>query len=60
VNGKRNTPSDLAVTSVRIERDKLEAFKALAAAERRSVSQHLRYLIDQSITEAEQRDGVAA
>lgn len=44
---------EIAVTSVRIEKDKLDAFKALAAANRRSVSQELRWLIDQAIAEKE-------
>jgi hypothetical protein len=41
--------SEIAVTSVKIERDKLDAFKQIAAAERRTVSQQLRYLIDRCI-----------
>lgn len=47
-----NPPSentDLAVTSIRIEREQLEAFKQVAAAHRRSVSQELRWVIDQHI-----------
>ena len=44
---------DMAVTSVRIERDRLDAFKAVAAANRRSVSQELRWLIDQHIDGAD-------
>jgi hypothetical protein len=47
---------DVAVTSVRIERDKLEALKQVAAAERRSVSQQLRWLIDRCLEEAERNE----
>lgn len=42
-------PAEIAVTSVRIERDKLDAFKDVARANRRSVSQELRWIIDQHI-----------
>lgn len=48
-----STPAGLAVTSVRIERDKLDRFKQVADAHRRSVSQELRWLIDQAIEEAD-------
>lgn len=48
-NATTPTNSDLAVTSVRIERDKLDAFKRVADANRRSVSQELRWLIDRHI-----------
>jgi hypothetical protein len=41
--------TDLAVTSIRIEREQLDAFKQVAAAHRRSVSQELRWVIDQHI-----------
>lgn len=41
----------IAVTSVRIERDRLDAFKAVAEANRRSVSQELRWLIDRHIAD---------
>lgn len=40
---------NLAVTSIRIERDRLEAFKRVAEANRRSVSQELRWLIDRHV-----------
>ena len=43
----------LAVTSVKIEVDKLDAFKQIAAANRRSMSQELRWLIDRHIEAAE-------
>lgn len=42
-------PAAVAVTSIRIERDKLDAFKRVAGANRRSVSQELRWLIDRHI-----------
>lgn len=45
-------PAEIAVTSVRIEREKLDAFKAVAEANRRSVSQELRWLIDRHVAEA--------
>lgn len=45
-------PKSVAVTSVRIEQDKLDAFRKVAEAERRSVSQQLRYLIDRAIEDA--------
>jgi hypothetical protein len=44
-------PRGLAVTSIRIERERLDAFKRIAASNRRSVSQELRWLIDRHITE---------
>lgn len=43
----------MAVTSVRIERDRLDAFKLVAEANRRSVSQELRWLIDRHIESSE-------
>ncbi len=46
--------SGLAVTSVRIERSRLAAFKRVAEANRRSVSQELRWLIDRHIEAAEE------
>lgn len=44
-----NATSNLAVTSIKIERDRLDALKRVAAANRRSVSQELRWLIDRHI-----------
>lgn len=44
----------LAVTSIRIERERLEAFKQVAAANRRSVSQELRWVIDRHIESHEE------
>lgn len=46
----------MAVTSVRIERDRLEAFKRVAAANRRSVSQQMRWLMDQCIEDHDDND----
>lgn len=46
---EREARSDLAVTSIRIERDRLEAFKRVAEANRRSVSQEMRWLIDRHV-----------
>lgn len=54
--GSATTEPTLAVTSVRIERDKLERFRELAAANRRSVSQELRWLIDRAIAERQQQE----
>lgn len=51
--------SDIAVTSVRIEREKLDSLKVIAAGERRSVSQQLRWLIDQAIAEADAEKATA-
>jgi predicted DNA-binding ribbon-helix-helix protein len=51
-----SVPAHIAVTSVRIEKTKLEAFKRIADAERRSVSQQLRWLIDRAIDEHEERE----
>lgn len=43
----------LAVTSVKIEKDKLDRFREIARANRRSISQELRWLIDQRIAETD-------
>jgi len=42
----------VAVTSVRIEREKLSALKRVAGANRRSVSQEIRWLIDRHIEDS--------
>lgn len=44
-----NATPEIAVTSVRIERAKLDEFRRVADANRRSVSQELRWLIDRHI-----------
>lgn len=44
-----NATTDIAVTSIKIERERLDALKRIAAANRRSVSQELRWLIDRHI-----------
>lgn len=41
--------SGIAVTSIRIERERLDAFRRVAEANRRSVSQELRWLIDRHV-----------
>ena len=51
MNPNPRTPSDYAVTSIKIERGQLDAFKKVARANHRSVSQELRRLIDQRIAE---------
>lgn len=43
-----STPT-VAVTSVRIEREKLDRFRVAAEFNRRTVSQELRWLIDRAI-----------
>lgn len=54
--GSATSPQpEIAVTSIRIERERLERFRQVAAANRRSVSQELRWLIDQAI-EASERE----
>lgn len=47
--GSATTSSAVAVTSIRIERERLDALKRIADANRRSVSQELRWLIDRHI-----------
>jgi predicted DNA-binding ribbon-helix-helix protein len=47
--GSATTPPGIAVTSIRIERERLDAFKRVAEANRRSVSQELRWLIDRHV-----------
>lgn len=49
----------LAITSVRIEKDKMQRFKLRAADNRRSVSQEIRWLIDRAIEEHERVEKVA-
>lgn len=49
--GNGETISEIAVTSVRIERSKLDALRVIAIDERRSVSQQIRWLIDRCIEE---------
>jgi predicted DNA-binding protein len=51
--------TDLATTSIRIERERLDAFKQVATAHRRSVSQELRWVIDKHI-ESHQEEAEAA
>jgi hypothetical protein len=52
--------AEIAVTSVRIERDKLERFREVAEANRRSVSQELRWLIDRAIETHDQKPEAVA
>ncbi len=42
----------MVVTSVKIERGRLDALKDVAASERRTISQEIRWLIDRRIAEA--------
>lgn len=53
--GSQPLQSAVAVTSVRIERDKLEKFREAANANRRTVSQELRWLIDRAIEVHEEK-----
>lgn len=54
--GSTTTPkSEIAVTSVKIERDKLDALKEIAATEHRSVSQQIRFLIDRCIEDHDEQ-----
>lgn len=58
--GSQSAPAaSLAVTSIRIERDQLERFRRIAEANRRSVSQELRWVIDQRIREFEHEEEAA-
>lgn len=56
--GSSSSPpaADLAVTSIRIERAKLDRFREIAAANRRSVSQELNWLIDQHVDQYDARE----
>lgn len=51
---------DLTVTTLRVDRQKLDRLDEIAAAEHRTVSQQLRHLIDQAIAEADEDDGPVA
>lgn len=44
---------DLTVTTLRVERTKLDRFGEIADAEHRTISQQLRHLIDQAIADAD-------
>ena len=47
---------DLTVTTLRVERTKLDRFGEIADAVHRTISQQLRHLIDQAIAEADRED----
>lgn len=51
-SSKPHREQRLATTSVKIERERLDQFREVAATNRRSVSQELRWLIDRHIEEA--------
>lgn len=57
--GKRQKPPEIAVFSIKVERDKLDRFRRACEPKRRSMAQQIRYLIDQDVREFEQ-DGEAA
>lgn len=44
---------DMTVTTLRVDRAKLDRLGEIAAAEHRTISQHLRHLIDRAIDEAD-------
>lgn len=44
---------DLTVTTLRVEREKLDRFGEIAESQHRTVSQQLRHLIEQAIAEAD-------
>lgn len=48
-----NATPELAVMTVRVERDRLDALRRIAAANRRTLSQELRWLIDQALDQGE-------
>jgi predicted DNA-binding ribbon-helix-helix protein len=52
--------SDIAVTSVKIERQKLDALKKIAERDRRNVSQQIRWLIDRCVEEDAEPEEIAA
>jgi len=53
--------SDIAVTSVKIERAKLDALRKIAERDRRNVSQQIRWLIDRCVEdEAAEPEEIAA
>ena len=45
--------SEIAVTSIKVERGKLDQLKKIAEAQHRSVSQQIRFLIDSCIKDSE-------
>lgn len=49
VEGKPQTVDGRAITSFRIERDLLEEFRVVAAANRRSVNQEVRWLMERHV-----------
>ena len=44
---------DLTVTTLRVEREKLDRFGEIAVSQHRTISQQLRHLIEQAIAEAD-------
>lgn len=52
---RKSTP-ELITTSLRVEREKLDRFRLTAEANRRTVSQELRWLMDKAIEQHEQED----
>lgn len=56
---RHHRDQNLAVTSIRTDRATLEAFKRVAAANHRTVSQQLRWLIEQDIANAKRLEEAA-
>lgn len=52
-------PSEITVFSLKLERQKLDRFKAAAEAHERSMAQQLRWMIDRAVEEYES-NGAAA
>lgn len=44
---------DLTVTTLRVDREKLDRFGEIAESQHRTISQQLRHLIEQAIAEAD-------
>jgi hypothetical protein len=54
-------PSPLiTVVSVRIDKAKLDAFRVIAESNQRSVSAHIRWLVDQALDSSDGQTGAAA
>lgn len=46
-------PPEIAVFSLKVERDKLDRFKRVAESKERTMAQQLRYLMDREVREFE-------
>jgi hypothetical protein len=52
-SGRSHNPPEIAVYSLKIERDKLDRFEVAAKAEDRTMAQQLRRLIDEFVRDYE-------